>query len=351
MVQQSLSPSRPVCAPWPAFWPAAAIVGLLWVQWPTLTDMADQWSRDPRYSHGYLVPLFAGYLLWARRKLAPKAPLRGTWWGLGVVAGGLGLYLVGTVGFFPWFAAISLLPCLAGLALLAGGRPALRWAWPAIAFLVFMVPLPFSVANALSYPLQRMATAAGTYVLQTMGFVAFARGNVIQLGDIPLGVAEACSGLSMLLIFFALAAAVVLLCRRSPLEKAVIFASAVPIALLSNLIRIVVTAVMYKTAGSTAANVVFHDLAGWLMMPLALGFLWTELRVMDWVLVPRRSRSQPLPGLGILSGQQVPVPAGATGKTSRPKGKAQSPTGAPAPAAASAVAKEDATTKAMEAPV
>jgi exosortase len=261
-------------------------VGLLWVYWPTLSELAGRWGSESQYSHGYLVPLFALYLLWARRGLLPgQGPLRPTWWGLPLVLGALGLRFTGTYLYFHWLAAVSLLPCLAGLALLTGGRPALRWCWPAVAFLVFMIPLPHRLEVALAQPLQRLATLVSTYALEALGFVAFAEGNIIRLGEVRIGVVEACSGLSMLLNFFALATAVVLVRPRPPLERGILLLSAVPIALTANVLRILVTAVLHKTAGKELADLVFHDLAGWLMMPLALGLLWAELRVLSWVLV------------------------------------------------------------------
>jgi hypothetical protein len=81
-----------------------------------------------------------------------------------------------------------------------------------------MIPLPFRVEGPLAYPLQRVATLVSTYVLQTLGFVAFAEGNVIPLGAVQIGVVESCSGLSMLVTFFALSTGVVLVSRRSPLD-------------------------------------------------------------------------------------------------------------------------------------
>ena len=84
----------------------------------------------------------------------------------------------------------------------------LEWAWPSIVFLAFMIPLPWRVENALGPPLQSIATTVSTYLLQTLGFMAFAEGNVIQLNEARIGVVEACSGLSMLITFVALSTAV-----------------------------------------------------------------------------------------------------------------------------------------------
>src|SRR4051794_17760192 len=75
---------------------ALAAVALLWAFWPTFTALADRWGTESRYSHGYLVPLFAAYLLWARRGLCPAAPAGAPAWGLALLAAGLGLRWAGT---------------------------------------------------------------------------------------------------------------------------------------------------------------------------------------------------------------------------------------------------------------
>jgi exosortase len=264
---------------------AALALALGWAFWPSLHAMAARWT-DAEYSHGYLVPVFSGYLLWQRRAMLGAGPLTSNWLGLPVLAAGLALRFAGTYIYFDWLSAAALVPCLAGLALLLGGTTALRWSWPAAAFLLFMIPLPFRVETALALPLQRMATVASTFVLQTLGFMAFSEGTVIRMGEVRIGVVEACSGLSMLLIFVALATAIVLVIRRPLFDKVVILLSAIPVALAANILRITATGILHKLAGRYWADLVFHDLAGWLMMPLALGMIWAELRLLDWVLVP-----------------------------------------------------------------
>jgi exosortase len=252
-----------------------------------LGETAHRWAREPQYSHGYLVPFFALVLLWLRRERLPLTWPSWTRWGIPVLAAGVGLRLFGTYFHFVWFDPISLLPCLAGVCLLLGGWAAWRWAWPAIAFLAFMIPLPHSVAVAMSGSLQRVATLASTFVLQLLGLPALAEGNTILLDDIEIGVVEACSGLRMLVIFFALSSGVALVIRRPLWEKLVIVASAVPIALVSNIIRIASTGVLYQFASGDLAHVFFHDVAGWLMMPLALGMLWLELKALNHLFIER----------------------------------------------------------------
>jgi exosortase len=257
--------------------PVAAVV---WAHWTTFGEMADRWSRDPQYSHGYLVPVFALALLWLRREWLPSWPLTASWWGLLLLALGIGLRLYGAYFYYVSMDQVAFVPCLAGVWLLVGGWASLRWAWPALLFLLFMVPLPHRYSVMMAEPLQRFATITSTFCLQTLGLPALAEGNVILLNHQALNIVEACSGLRMLVIFFALSTGVALVMRRPVWEKFFIGASAVPIALVVNVLRITVTGVLHETVGSEIANAVFHDLAGWLMMPLALLLLWLELKLL-----------------------------------------------------------------------
>jgi exosortase len=158
-----------------------------------------------------------------------------------------------------------------------------------------MIPWPYRLEVALAHPLQRVATLASTYALQTLGFAALAEGNTIVLDDVRLEVVEACSGLSMLAAFLALATAVALVIRRPFWEKALLVASSIPIAVVVNVLRITVTGVMHEVAGRRLADLVFHDLAGWLMMPAALALFWLELKLLDRALVrPAKPGVKPL---------------------------------------------------------
>ena len=278
------NPNRPAIL-FPLVLLGVATAGLLWAFWATLGEMAQRWSHDPQYSHGYLVPGFALALLWLRRHHLAAGPLRPSLWGVPLLGAGLTMRLVGGYYYFAWVDAISLLPCLAGLAVLIAGRPAARWAGPAIAFLAFMIPLPYSAEVAMAQPLQRFATLASTFALQTLGLPAVSEGNVILLNEVEIGIVEACSGLRMLVIFFALSTGVALVIRRRLWEKIVLVASAFPIALLVNVVRITATGVLHDMVSSRVANAVFHDLAGWLMMPLALILLGIELKYLKHLLI------------------------------------------------------------------
>jgi len=262
---------------------ALAAVVVLWASWPAVLDMVSRWSHDPRYSHGFLVPAFSVALLWVRRDMLEG--LRPSSWGLALVAAGTALKLVGLYVWIEWLDKASLLPSLAGLFVLLGGWHCLRWAWPSVAFLVFMIPLPYRVEYQLGQPLQRVATAASTYALQTLGLPAVADGFVIMIDDARIGVVEACNGLGMLFMFFAFTTAATFVIDRRPLDKALIFLSAVPISLAANVARITLTGFLHATAGGNAADAFYHDLAGWLMMPLALAALWAEMALLSRLFV------------------------------------------------------------------
>ncbi len=256
---------------------ALALGAVVWAYWTTFAEIADRWATDPQYSHGFLVPLFAAYLLWTRRTKLAGADLGPRWWGIGIVLLGAGLRLAGHVFYLPWLDATSLLVVLAGLTVAGGGRPALVWALPAVIFLAFMIPLPHRFQTVLGGTAQRVATLASTYALQTLGVPAVAEGNIILLTETRLGIVEACSGLTMLVTFFALSVAVAILAHRTWWESAIVILSAVPIAVMANVARITVTGVLYEAQRNDLARAVFHDLAGWLMMPLALSGLIVEL--------------------------------------------------------------------------
>jgi exosortase len=265
-----------------------ALLGLavVWSYWTTLAAVVLRWWEDPQYSHGFVVPVFAVYLLWLRRDQLTGRTFAVNWLGLGLLAVAAGLRLYGAYVSVSYFDQISLLPCCAGLVLLVGGWPALFWAWPAIAFLAFMIPLPHSVSLAMSAPMQSLATTVSTFFLQVLGRPAIAEGNVILLNEVSLGIIEACSGLSMLVTFFSLSVAVALVIRKPMWERCFIACSAVPIALVANILRITLTGLLSDTFGKEYGDY-FHNGCGLAMMPIGMAFLLVELWILKTLLIER----------------------------------------------------------------
>jgi exosortase len=247
----------------------------------SLSWMYNVWTTNPDNSHGLLVPFFAIALLWTRRAMRPSENSRVSW-----VAFSLGALLIcGATAMicFSIYARVnvvggaSVVPFAAGICLCYGGWAGARWAWPSVLFLVFMVPLPKQIGTQLGSTLQHVATISSTFLMQLLGMPAVAEGNVIFLTHNSLGVAEACSGIRMLMSFFALTTALCFMVERAAWEKALIWISAPVIAVVANVLRITATGIAYEFGSERLAELIFHDLAGWLMMPVGLLLLWIEL--------------------------------------------------------------------------
>jgi exosortase len=265
--------------PWPVLAAAAGLIG--WAFWPTLDWMADKWMSDPQYSHGFLVPLFSAYLLWRAAKAgalsvgAVTAPVAAL--GVGVLVLALAMRWLAGALMFHQLDAAALLLSLAGLAVVGGGLPLARSVGPAILFLVFMVPLPYEIEQNVGGPLKVIATESSTYLLQTLGLPAISEGHVILIDEVRLGVVDACSGLKMLMTFSAFAVGAVLLTDRTRFEKLMILLGIVPIAIITNVLRITATGVTYTLIRDKDTLHFLHDFYGWLMMPAGLGLLGLQL--------------------------------------------------------------------------
>ena len=139
----------------------------------------------------------------------------------------------------------------------------------------------------LAGPLQALATIGSTSLLQAMGLPVLAEGNIIYIGGEQLEVAQVCNGLSMLVSFVTLiTAATIMLARDRPIpERVLLLVSTIPIALVSNIIRIAATAWAYHLLGAERGEAFAHDTMGWAMMPIGLVLIWLELKALSWLFV------------------------------------------------------------------
>lgn len=263
--------------------------GLAWAFFPTLAELYDKWMNDPQYSHGILVPLFSLYLLIQYRDRAIENPRPTPILGYAVILAAIACRGAAALLCFLPLDALSLVLFATGAVLVCGGIDTLRWTWPALCFLLFMIPLPYQVERMMGAELQNVATLSSTYLLQTFGQPALSEGNVILIDEVKLGVVEACSGLRMLMTFVAFAVGAVLLMERSWVVKLLVLGSAVPIALLTNVLRITVTGLLHvwlhDAEQKKSALDFLHDFNGWMMMPFGLLFLTLELWLFKHLLI------------------------------------------------------------------
>lgn len=244
-----------------------------WSYWPTLLQLIDAWEHQPDYSHGWLVAPVAVYFLWSRRGEYPGLSRQWAWVGLALLALSLAMRVTGSLWFLNPLAGWSIPLWVAGACWFLGGWPLLRWSLPAIAFLAFMIPLPYHGETLLSGPLQAVATRLSCFTLQCLGEPALREGNVIVIGEHKMAVAEACSGLRIFMSIVALAFAYLLLMQKPWRVRVCVVLAILPVALITNSARIVVTAWLYEHLSGEAAHRFSHDAAGWLMLPLAAALM------------------------------------------------------------------------------
>jgi exosortase len=267
--------------------------------------------------------MFSLALLWLRREQFMNAKFRPSTWGLALIALAAAVQLIGGYFRIRSIEGYSLLLYLAGIAVVIGGWTALRWSWPSILFLFFMIPLPYRLEKAMGPPLQLLATVASTFTLQTLGFMAFSEGNVIQLNDARIGVVEACSGLSMLITFIALSTGMAMVVKRPLVDKIVLVLSAIPVALLANIARITLTGVLHAKVGGKVADSFYHDFAGYIMIPFALLLYWGVIWIFSHILVDVEKVpvlvgvALPPPSLSDLAPKQTSKRKARTGKARR----------------------------------
>jgi exosortase len=278
-------------------WTAALALGLAYA--PNLRDLFTTWSNDQNYSHGFLVIPISLLIFWRRPLIAEPRLSSGTvlsaWWGWILLAVVLMVRALGYEWSFQWVETATIIPAIACLVWTLGGWPLLQRAWPAIAFLIFMLPLPQTVNDMVALPLQRIAVTGSCFFLQLSGLWTIQQGNIINLstphGMERLDVALVCSGLRMLMTLAATVTATIILVPLPNWKRIVLLVSAVPIAILSNMIRIVATGWCYYLVEGTRGKELVHDWAGYFMMVLALALVGLELAILSW-LVPTGDESR-----------------------------------------------------------
>ena len=259
-----------------------------WSYWRIVASLFREWNINDDYSAGQLVPLVALFLVWRERKNLRKCRLKPCWLlGIALLILAQATRFFGLVFMFQSIDNYSLVLTIAGLVLMVADWQVFRCVSWILLFLFLMLPLPGRVHNLISGPLQSMATTGAVFFMEAFGVRVSQQGNVMMLNqDTPLAVAEACSGLRMLTAFIIVAAFIAYMVKRSRLQKAVVLASSIPVAVICNIIRIFVTAVIMLHLSSEAADKFFHDFAGIVMMPIAVLLIFGELWLMEMLTLP-----------------------------------------------------------------
>jgi exosortase len=256
--------------------------------WNMLEFTAFHWSSgDGLYSHGYIIPLFSAGLFYMRRRALTEVPVMERWIGVAILLVSLLIRLRASYLDMNPLDRLSFVVAMLGICQIVGGFEMLKWAGPPIGFLVFMFPLPSILEHSILLWLQQKAATVSTWTLQLLGVPATQEGSNIVIDKVPLHVAEACSGLRMSTIFGAMSVALAIIINRPWWDRVVILVMAIPVAMATNIIRIVITSLLYYTfPDNEQIQHLSHDWAGLAMMPIALGFLWVELTLLNMLSVP-----------------------------------------------------------------
>jgi len=230
---------------------------------PTLRDLVSDWATDSNYSHGFVVPIFATYLFWSACRQGPTGPAGRRGVGLAVLALGLLLLVIGTAAAEYFTARLSFVVSLLGLTWYLFGGQLIRRTWFAFFFLCFMIPIPYVLYYAVAFPLQLAATRITVVVLNFIGLGVVQQGNIIHIeGGHSLEVAEACSGMRSLVALLALGAIYAYWTQRRTIAQLLLFVSAVPIAVLANVVRVLVTSLLAVVLTDQITREPLHTMLG-----------------------------------------------------------------------------------------
>lgn len=253
-----MSPAR-------SWWPGLMLSGLLvYLYYPVIADLVTRWSLDAaNVGYGVLIPPVAAYLVWDRRRELRLAKDDWSWGGYVLLLVGVLSLILGRAGGVSFVAQASLIAVLFGLTMFLGGVQRTRLLAFPLLFLALMIPPPALIFYRLTWPLQMFTARFATEALRLAGYPVLLQGIYIDLPNARLEVAVACSGLRSLV---ALAATGILLAFHTQSRQSartILIASVLPIAILSNAIRVAANVVLGIRDGA------YHTFAGWVAFVVA----------------------------------------------------------------------------------
>jgi exosortase len=258
---------------------AAAIFGFLALLYAsTLADLAAEWWTQPEASYGLLIPPLVAYIVFLRWRDIVSVPVQREWRAVGLTAAGCFMFLVGRLGAEFFLARMSFVVLLAGITWTFWGAGRMkRLVFPFI-LLATMVPLPGIVYNSLANPLQLLSSTISTAVAQQLGVSIYREGNIINLANVSLGVAEACSGLHSLSALMIGSLLLGFIQNSAILGRVLLFLLSVPLAIAVNVIRVTGTALLADVRLEFAMGY-YHSFSGWFVFVCGFGLLWLMSKV------------------------------------------------------------------------
>jgi len=270
-----------------------AIAGFLAMMGPVYWWAANVIWQDEDHAHGAIVLAVVVWLFWTlRHRLAaverrPAPVLGGVLFGFGLV-----VYVLGRMFDISILEMACQIPIIAGGLLLLKGPAALRVAWFPVFYLIFMIPLPGVLVDAITGPLKQAISRIVVALLYGVGYPIAQQGIQIFIGQYQLLVADACSGLHSMFSLAALGTLFMyIMDRKSRLHNVIMLASIIPIAFISNICRVVILVLVTYHLGDAAGQGFLHGTAGFVLMGVALVIFFALDAVLARVI--GRDRRQP----------------------------------------------------------
>lgn len=253
---------------------AVAVIGALGLYAEALVNLWSRWGEQEELSHSYFIPVISAWLVWvnrARVRASIGAPSAA---GIAFIFFALAVFILGRVTSNFLFQHISFVILIAGFIATYGGLSLLRAVAAPVAFLLFAVPPPYWMINVLSWNFQEWSSILGAKMIELMGIPVYVSGNIIDLGEYKLNVAEACSGLRYLFPFLSIGVMAGYMYRGPLWHRAVIILSTIPITILMNSFRIAVTGAFVQAYGPEHAEGALHFFEGWVVFLFCLAALF-----------------------------------------------------------------------------
>lgn len=248
----------------------------------TIVKLVNDWSTDDNFSHGFLVPIIAGYMIWHYRERLARISIQSSYWGYLLLLGGMLFHIAGNIGAELFIQRFSIILTLMGLTAILFGVDVLKKTLVPLLYLLLMIPIPAIIWNKIAFPLQLFAAKLSSEFITFIGITVLREGNILHLANTTLEVVDACSGLRSLMSMLALSAAFAYISSMKNTGKWILFLSAVPIAIAVNIIRLTVTAMMAKYIGAEAAQGFLHDISGFIIFFVALILLYATQTLLQY---------------------------------------------------------------------
>ena len=258
-----------------AFW-------FLFTYTPTIMWMWDRrFVKDSYYTHGFLIPFITGFLIWLRWEDLRKTPQKRSRWGVPLIVSGMVIHVISSFFRVYFSSALSMLIVLSGLILYFYGKKIYHKVLFPVLFLFFMMPAPLIVITNISFKMKILAAEIAREVLTNMGFVALREGSIIKMQHVYVVVDDICSGLRSLISLTALGSLFAYWMDAPLWKRAIVFASTVPIAIITNVLRIILLSVIAEIWGPQYTLGFIHDLSGFLVFGFAFILLFVVGRLVE----------------------------------------------------------------------